>query len=189
MDPRNEPRIRIGPLNWLWVLANVAAVGAHFAYCAYTWFLLPDRYPIHFGPGGVPDRWADGNSLEWFLLPVIAAAMALFMTGLGVLLPRIPFRLWNVPGKKKLMHLPASRRVPIVRSTVGMVLVISLLDTAMMLWIQVMIFRSAHTGTADILPEILAIMALYTGVIVAWIIRLTLLSLRLSREAPPPSTR
>lgn len=182
MGSRNEPRIRIGPLNWLYILANLGAVAGYFAYAVVTWFQLPDRYPVHFGAGGAPDRWADASSPEWFLLPLLAAATALFMVGLAVLLPRIPFRLWNLPRKKKLMDIPPARRVPIVRSTVGMVLVISLLDTALMIWVQMMMFRAAHAGTADIMPEILVAMLLYTGVIVAWVIRIVVLANRLTRE-------
>lgn len=189
MGSRNEPRIRIGPLNWLYVLANLGAVAGYFAYAVLTWFQLPDRYPVHFGASGAPDRWAEANSPEWFLLPAMAVAMALFMVGLGALLPRIPFRLWNLPGKKKLTDVPHARRAPLVRSTVGMVLVISLLDTAMMVWVQVMMFRAAHTGTADMMPDILVVMLLFTGVIAAWIVRIVVLSARLSREAPSRPAR
>ncbi len=166
------PRFTLGPGNWLLVLANIGAVLAHAAFALWTRPGLPDPYPIHFGAGGQPDRWVAADSPEWLLLPIIAAGMAAFMVLLAVLLPKIPLRWWNLPHKPRVMAAPPELRHPIIRSTVAMLLVLSLLDTGLMIWIQWMVVRAAHHGSLQTGGEMLVLMTLYLGIIVGWIVHL-----------------
>lgn len=165
-------RITIGAGNELLVLTNAAAVVAHAAYALAARARLPDPYPIHFGTGGQPDRWVAADSPEWLLLPAIAAGTAVFMVLLPVLMPRIPMRLWNMPHKKRLMAAPRAARVRVVRTTVAMLLVLSLLNTVLMIWVQWMMVRAAQVGALQGVGELGLLMVIYLGVIAGWIIHL-----------------
>jgi uncharacterized membrane protein len=176
-------RITIGAGNWLLVLTNAAAVVAHAAYALATRASLPDPYPIHFGAGGQPDRWIAADSPEWLLLPVIAAGTAGFMVLLAVLMPRIPIRLWNMPHKDRLMAAPRAARERVVRTTVAMLLVLSLLNTVLMVWVQWMMVRAAQAGALQGAGELALLMFVYLGVIAGWIIHLY----RITGRLPEPS--
>jgi len=116
-------------LAWLWL------------YSAWTWPSLPDRVPGHIGFGG-GIRWDDATVLAWFVLPIIAAAStaAIWLAARYAL--RNPRRI-NIPGKDKLLALPAEsqRRVlERVRAALG---VIALQTTFILLLSQRMRYQAA----------------------------------------------
>lgn len=85
----------------------------YFAAAALLWPTLPERVPIHFDFAGRPTTWARTSMLSWFGLPLLAAAMTLFLYGMGRVSDRAP-ELWNVPEKKRFLALSPAARAPIV---------------------------------------------------------------------------
>jgi uncharacterized membrane protein len=120
-----------------------SALAAYWAACVVWSQNLPDRYPIHFGASGQPDRWVSGY-FEWFLLPVIATATVLLMFGVGRLANRAP-QLWNIPEKKRFLALSAERRAPIL-SELSRVLDMAALYTVLVFVVcQWSVYRAATT--------------------------------------------
>ncbi|MFH2010977.1 MAG: DUF1648 domain-containing protein [bacterium] len=141
-----KERIPVGRVGGL-VFANVAAVIGSFAYAAITAAQLPGRYPVHFNAAGQPDRWATAGSVEWYVVPIIAAVMAATMAPLALLLPRIPMELMNLPRKEQFLRLGRERQTPILQYLVRFLLWVSLGDTLLCLSIQWMMFRAAQAGS------------------------------------------
>ena len=101
-------------------LALVAAAQVALWWRAIHWYpLLPERFPVHFGASGKPDRWADKGA-EWFLLPSISLVMLVFLGGitlwLGALLRTTP-GIVNVPRKDLFLKLSPEGRMRVVAPT------------------------------------------------------------------------
>jgi uncharacterized membrane protein len=75
------------------VLVSVAIVGAMLLASAWAWVQLPAdaQVPIHWGPDGRPDDWAD-KTLGLFLMPIVAAGVATLLA----LIPRFEPRRANL---------------------------------------------------------------------------------------------
>lgn len=80
------------------VLASAAIVGAMLLVSAWAWLQLPAdaQVPIHWGPDGQPDDWAD-KTLGLFLLPAVAAGVATLLA----LIPRFEPRRANLARSSK----------------------------------------------------------------------------------------
>lgn len=70
---------------------------------------LPDRIPVHYDLGGVPDRWSDRTPLAWFGLPLVAFGVTALLYGIGLAMPRNP-RLLNLPDRERFLQLPADEQ-------------------------------------------------------------------------------
>jgi len=57
------------------------------------------RVPVHFGPGGEPDRWGHRAELVVVLL-VVVLALALLMGWLARKAPSLPWELVNIPHRE-----------------------------------------------------------------------------------------
>ena len=71
---------------------------------------LPAKIPLHFNLSGVPDSYGPSNFSNWFLLPVIATLLAVFLLGISALTPyllRFAPEIVNIPRKRELLALPA----------------------------------------------------------------------------------
>ena len=79
------------------------------------WPLLPDRFPVHFDLAGQPDRFADGSSLEFFLLPGLSLVLTALLLGITRWIDRLAsdHPEWiNVPNKERFLALrPEQRRL------------------------------------------------------------------------------
>jgi uncharacterized membrane protein len=80
------------------VLISIAIVGAMLLVSALAWLQLPAdaRVPIHWGPDGQPDDWAD-KTLGLFLMPAIAAGVATLLA----FVPRFEPRRTNLARSSK----------------------------------------------------------------------------------------
>jgi hypothetical protein len=85
----------------------------YFAAAALLWPTLPERVPIHFDFAGRPTTWTRTSMLSWFALPLVTAAMTLFLYCMGRVSDRSP-ELWNIPEKKRFLALSPVARAPIV---------------------------------------------------------------------------
>jgi hypothetical protein len=71
---------------------------------------LPAKIPLHFNLSGVPDSYGPPNFSNWFLLPVIATLLSVFLLGISALilfLLRFAPEIVNIPRKQELLALPA----------------------------------------------------------------------------------
>ena len=66
----------------LWI-PPFAALALTAVYLQLHWNLLPERFPVHWGADGQPDRWSSREPLTVFAPILIGAAMNLFMLGLA----------------------------------------------------------------------------------------------------------
>jgi uncharacterized membrane protein len=94
-------------------LLNAILLLALFAGSAWAYPRLPERIPVHFGFSGQPDRWEARSVVSWFLLPAIAAVLALGLHALSVYGTRHP-EIWNVPDKRRFQALPPAAQAPII---------------------------------------------------------------------------
>lgn len=101
-------------------IALAVAAQAALWWRAIHWYpLLPERFPVHFGASGKPDRWADRGA-EWFLLPALSLALVVLLGGvtlwLGALVRGSP-GLVNVPRKDLFVKLSHDGRMRVVAPT------------------------------------------------------------------------
>jgi uncharacterized membrane protein len=135
-------------------LLAVLLVGSALAYPR-----LPERIPTHFGLDGTPDRWVETSLVSWFILPLIALGMNALLYALTALTMRNP-RFVNLPGKERLLALPAERqRAVLRRMREGMDSLLAPMTLAFCL-IQLAIYRTAvgAGGRVEILAALLLVL-------------------------------
>lgn len=130
------------------LLNSVLLLGL-FAGSAWAYPRLPERIPIHFDLAGQPDAWAS-RSTGWFLLPMIALALTLFLHAIAAYSTHHP-DTWNVPHKRRFLALDAKARAPIEAKMRAFVAWVGVVVTAMMCVIQAAVYQ-ASTGAATGLP-------------------------------------
>ena len=84
------------------------------AYLAFwSWDRLPAQVPVHFGAGGLPDRWAakGGEFASLFVVPWLLTGMLYGFSRLTPWFRRHPQWI-NIPNKKKFLSLPSERQAP-----------------------------------------------------------------------------
>jgi uncharacterized membrane protein len=83
-----EPsRERFNP--WIWI-PPFAALALTAAYLQSQWNRLPERFPVHWGVSGQPDRWSTREPLTVFAPILIGVAMNLFMLAMAWLFSKLP---------------------------------------------------------------------------------------------------
>jgi hypothetical protein len=80
---------------------------------AWYWDDLPAQVPVHFGAGGLPDRWTDkgGEFISLFVIPWIITGMLYGFSRLTPWFRKNP-RWLNIPNKKMFLLLPPERQAP-----------------------------------------------------------------------------
>jgi len=80
------------------IVASIVIVTAMFLVSAWAWLQLPAdaQVPIHWGPDGQPDGWAD-KTVGLLLLPLVAGGVAVLLT----IIPRIEPRRTNIERSAK----------------------------------------------------------------------------------------
>lgn len=131
-------------------LLNAVLVLALFAGSTWAYPRLPERIPIHFDLSGQPDRWETRSFASWFMLPAIAAALALFLHAVSPYATRHP-ELWNLPDKRRFLALDEAAQAPIVARMQEFVAFVGVVVTALLGVIQAGIYR-ASVGAARGLP-------------------------------------
>jgi uncharacterized membrane protein len=137
---------------------------AVFAFAAFP--TLPDRYPVHFGISGQPDRWVAGSSPEWFLLLGVAVAFNAVLLGTGFGLPRINPRWINIPRKAQFLQLPRERQIAVLSGVTTMVLALAALFDLVFVGLYAMIYATAVRALASpliwpiVIPIALALIGL-----------------------------
>ncbi|MDY0004393.1 MAG: DUF1648 domain-containing protein [Polyangia bacterium] len=143
-DGKDE-RLRLGRV-WDLVAVNIVLVGASFALAAAWSAKLPARHPVHWNAAGQPDRWVAAGSCEWYVLPIVAAALAALLVALALLMPRIPLSMWNMPRKEQFMALPREAKESVATWLVRWLLDVSSMNTILMILIQFLMYRSIVGG-------------------------------------------
>lgn len=64
-------------------------LGGVAAILALRWRAIPERFPVHWGMGGQPDRWADRSAVAVFGPLVAGTALVVALLWLRRLLPRL----------------------------------------------------------------------------------------------------
>ena len=63
---------------WIWI-PPFAALALTAVYLQLHWNLLPERFPVHWGADGQPNRWSSREPLTVFAPILIGAGMNVFM--------------------------------------------------------------------------------------------------------------
>jgi hypothetical protein len=129
---------------------QLVLLALYFAAAATLWPTLPERVPIHFDFAGRPTTWARTSVLSWFGLPLLAAAMTLFLYGMGRASTHAP-ELWNIPEKERFLALSPTARAPIVAYLSRVMAWAAVLATFTFISIHVGVYQTA-TGRSDGLP-------------------------------------
>lgn len=80
-----------------WFFGSALAMAA---VLVWMWITRPaGDMPVHFGPGGDPDRWVSPLRAVTEA-GVVAGGLFLLMWGMAVLVPRTPWSMFNVPNKE-----------------------------------------------------------------------------------------
>ena len=116
---------------------------------------LPAKIPLHFNLSGVPDSYGPPNFTNWFLLPVIATLLAVFLLGISALIPfllRFAPEIVNIPRKQELLALPADAQRRAIQPLTMMMAMISFLITLLFIQILCATERIAN-GAWETLPS------------------------------------
>lgn len=73
---------------WIWI-PPFAALALTAAYLQLHWNLLPERFPVHWGADGQPNRWSSREPLTVFAPVLIGAGMNLLMLCLAWLFSQL----------------------------------------------------------------------------------------------------
>jgi hypothetical protein len=74
------------------------------------WDRFPERVPVHFGPGGLPDGWAQKSFFSIFF-PVIIFAVVVALLSITLF---INPKWCNFPGKERMLQLPLHHQQHVV---------------------------------------------------------------------------
>jgi uncharacterized membrane protein len=165
----------------LLLLATLAVWGLALAYYGD----LPDRIPMHFGPNGEADRFADKSIVAWFWMPSLAT---LFAFVFGRLLPgwmrsmaHSNSQLLNMPDRERFRALPADARVRVVDAAYSPLCLLAVVLQLLFGWI---VYASAQVAlgiwrTLPIWPTLA-----FVGAIMVCVVGMMLVSTRaVLREA------
>ncbi len=119
-------------------LLNVALMISWITMAIVVFERLPASIPMHFGPSGAADSFAERSIGTWFALPAIGVSTTLLLLGLASLARRRP-ALYNVPSKDLLLSLPPAQQRPLFER-ISMLL--TLLSTSILL-----LFMAIHYDT------------------------------------------
>lgn len=142
--------------------ASVVLLGAVIAVSAAV---LPDRVPVHFGPGLDADRYGSRSEL---LLGVGAAGLlvALVFAGSVWLIQRLPVTAMNVP---HAAYWKAPENQSELRRRFGTDMLVMGAATMVLLAGELALAtRAAVTGADRLSPWSVAILALYLGFVAGW---------------------
>ncbi len=145
---------------WLW-LPPFAALALTAAYLQLHWNQLPERFPVHWGADGQPNRWSSREPLTVFAPIVIGAGMNLVMLALAwlftqlsrnTIMRRVTVRLLEV-----LLYPLTFTFVVVALLPLGLVVPLWLIPAIMMTCVAGLIFWSYRQivapAIADAVPD------------------------------------
>ncbi len=163
-------------------VCNVLLLTGLTVYAIITWGELPAKVPVHFGFGGVPDRWAvKGFEIIFiYLMPWIITVLLYAVTYFLVpwMVKKHPGSV-NIPNKEKFLALPAEQQRPVW-------ICMNELMAAMCVMVNIIFCYLLHgtiavaTGRADKLDS--ALLFLLLGLLVAVLVFYTIRLLRITRR-------
>jgi len=119
-----------------------------WGFAAWAWPTLPERIPMHFGPGGAPDAWTRKSAAAWFLIPALATVFTLL---LGAWLPRLAIgmarrnsTMLNMPQRERFRALPEAARVRAVTVVAGWLGWLTVAMQALFSWFLFASWQVAH---------------------------------------------
>ena len=94
-------------------LINVFLILAQVIFSFMVWDALPEAIPVHYGAGGLPNRWVIKNLFDWYLLPMVGIFMTsvLYLSYIAVIKPEN----WNIVKKEDYLKLPEEKRQRFVK--------------------------------------------------------------------------
>lgn len=129
----------------IYTILTVMLLAALIAGSVWAYPRLPERIPMHFDLAGRVDRWASRSAGTWFLLPMVAVALALMLGAISLYAAGHPAS-WNMPDKRRFLAMDAAAQAPIVARMREMVAFVGMVVTALMGVIQAGIYRAAVEG-------------------------------------------
>ena len=142
------------PGGWTLQAAPFAALAGAALYLGSHWTDLPERFPVHWGPDGRPNGWADRH-LAVVLAPLLVAAVVAGSMALFAVLLR---RDRNHRGTHDVEAAAAERRFR--RTVLGAVLATEYLLVGISIWVSLLPFVTAAAGSDSGPPSVAPLAAL-----------------------------
>lgn len=145
---------------WLSVLVGVVGTSA-------SWFVLPERVPLHFGGSGV-DRWGSRTeSVVFFAIAV--GSLALLFWVLAIAMPRAPETLLNIPERDKVWWLATpERRDKLIRMVVSDLYAMGAATIVFLVALQAMIIREARRSEPALGPFFWVVFSTYMALVLGY---------------------
>ncbi len=138
-----------------WVSVLVGAV-----VTAASWFLLPERVPLHFGGSGV-DQWGSRTESVVFFASLVGGLALLFWVMI-IVVPRTPETLVNLPARDKQWWLATpSRREEFNAMIIHDLYVIGTATLLLMAALEIMIIVEAREPDPGMAPWFWILFAIY----------------------------
>jgi hypothetical protein len=153
-------------------LAGLSLLATLVFFSIVSYGDLPASIPQHFDASGAPTRFEDTSPVSWFALPAIAVFTWGLLAVVGAQLPAHP-ELFNFPQKARFLALPPSHRGPVLEEMRAFLEATSVLVIALLLAVQLMVWRVAMHGSAGALARApLAGALLLPAMLALWLPRL-----------------
>ncbi|HEX6041894.1 DUF1648 domain-containing protein [Longimicrobium sp.] len=163
-------------------LLNAVLLAALLAGSAWAYPRLPGRIPMHFNAAGQVDRWEGRSPASWFMLPILAAVLAVFMWGIGIIGERHP-HTWNVPDKPRFLALSPEARAPIMARMGEFLAFVSLMCTALMSALQLTLYDTATSRETQMPAWMMGFVGAFLIVVLIAGVRLNVAVGRMIRDA------
>lgn len=146
--------------SWIWLLPFLAlAVTAVYLYL--HWDAVPERFPVHWGADGQPNRWASRDPLHVYAPLLMGAGMNLFLLGFGWMLSRLSrntvMRHVTIRIMEVLLYPMTFTFIIVALLPFGLLVPVWLIPGLMLLCVAVLIVWSYRQisvpATADAVPE------------------------------------
>ncbi|HEY8469249.1 MAG TPA: DUF1648 domain-containing protein [Longimicrobiales bacterium] len=153
-------------------LLNLLLLAALLGGSAAAWPHLPPRIPAHFDFSGTPDRWVETTWLSWFMLPLIAIGLNALLYGAAALSTRDPRRI-NMPGKDRLLALPAERQQPVMATIREGLEALAAPVTLSFCLIQLAVYRTAtgQGGRIEVIAALVLIVLATPIILIGMLLR------------------
>ncbi|MGO1383999.1 MAG: DUF1648 domain-containing protein [Arachnia sp.] len=145
---------------WISALAGVFVVAA-------SWFVLPDRVPLHFGVSGAV-QWGSRTQSVVFFASMVAGVALLFWV-LAVAMPRVPETVLNIPERDKAWWLATpERRDTLINMVVADLYAMGTATIVFLVSLQAMIIREARRSEPGLGPFFWVVFGIYMTVVLGY---------------------
>jgi uncharacterized membrane protein len=133
------------------------------AASAWAYPRLPETIPVHFGPTGAPDRWANSGMVNWFVPVLVATTIVALVEVCAWMIERNPRRI-NTPDAQRFRALPDDAQAEVAGVGTSLLRWIGVLLVVLFAAIQWSVWNTARGGLSGKEVLLLAVGGVLIGV-------------------------